>query len=167
MPRGAPCPWHPIASPADEVLAWRVFLEARGIVQPFKQAHRETYTLTDAERATGTYSNRFAAHVLRQHQLAALAQERGWAYHLQGGTAPTGTTTPSAKWGWWPRGGRNCSPASCRASPSPTGRRSRIAASALHPPFEDDTQLAVILRKAFLLAQDREINDATIRRQIG
>jgi hypothetical protein len=36
------------------------------------------YLLTDAERRTGTYSNRFAAHVLRQHQFNALCAARGW-----------------------------------------------------------------------------------------
>src|SRR6185503_12049082 len=49
--------WHPITSPADEVLAWRQWLEKHEIVQPFKQAHREVYALTDAERTTQTYSN--------------------------------------------------------------------------------------------------------------
>jgi hypothetical protein len=78
------CLWHPIDSPAAEVLGWRRLLENRRIVQPFKQAHREIYVLTEAELATETYSNRFAAHILKQHQLAALCQARGWAYRLQG-----------------------------------------------------------------------------------
>lgn len=76
--------WHPLGSPADEVLAWRVRLEAWEVVQPFKQAHREIYLLTDAERQTATYSNRFAAHILKQHQFAALCRQRGWTYALQG-----------------------------------------------------------------------------------
>ncbi len=76
--------WHPVERPPDEVRAWRRLLEERGVTQPFKQAHREVYLLTPAEEATGTYSNRFAAHVLRQHQMAALARERGWSYALQG-----------------------------------------------------------------------------------
>jgi hypothetical protein len=76
--------WHPVGAEAAEVLAWRRFLEDRELRQPFKQAHREVYLLTDAERTTGTYSNRFAAHVLRQHQMAALARGRGWTYALQG-----------------------------------------------------------------------------------
>jgi hypothetical protein len=76
--------WHPIDSTAAEVLAWRRSIERRGVVQPFKQAHREIYVLTDAERATATYSNRFAAHIVKQHQLAALCQSRGWTYRLQG-----------------------------------------------------------------------------------
>ncbi len=76
--------WHPIAVAADAVLAWRRRLAALEITQPFKQAHREIYVLTDAERETRTYSNRFAAHILRQHQFSALCRERGWRYTLQG-----------------------------------------------------------------------------------
>jgi hypothetical protein len=76
--------WHPLRSAADDVLAWRDWLERHEVTQPFKQAHREIYVLTEAERQTDTYSNRFAAHILRQHQLAALCQSRGWDYHLQG-----------------------------------------------------------------------------------
>ena len=76
--------WHPLGRPREEVRAWRERLAELGVTQPFKQAHREIYVLTDAELGTGTYSNRFAAHVLRQHQLAALLRERGWRYTLQG-----------------------------------------------------------------------------------
>ncbi|MDH3230046.1 MAG: DUF4132 domain-containing protein [Alphaproteobacteria bacterium] len=76
--------WHPIGVAAEEVLAWRRRLAALEITQPFKQAHREIYVLTDAERETRTYSNRFAAHILRQHQFSALCRERGWRYTLQG-----------------------------------------------------------------------------------
>lgn len=76
--------WHPLGQAVDVVAAWRRWLEGHEIVQPFKQAHREIYILTEAEQRTGTYSNRFAAHILRQHQFAALARERGWTYTLQG-----------------------------------------------------------------------------------
>jgi hypothetical protein len=76
--------WHPISESADGVLAWRRRLAELEITQPFKQAHREIYVLTDAERATEIYSNRFAAHILRQHQMNALCQARGWRYTLQG-----------------------------------------------------------------------------------
>lgn len=76
--------WHPLnADPAD-VMAWRKIILDSGITQPIKQAHREVYVLTDAERSTETYSNRFAAHILRQHQFRALCQARGWRYDLQG-----------------------------------------------------------------------------------
>jgi len=70
--------WHPIDEEATTITAWRSFLERKQITQPFKQAHREIYILTDAERSTGVYSNRFAAHVLRQHQFNALCAVRGW-----------------------------------------------------------------------------------------
>jgi hypothetical protein len=76
--------WHPITASEQTVLAWRHWLERHGVSQPFKQAHREIYILTDAEQQTATYSNRFAAHILRQHQFAALCQARGWSYRLQG-----------------------------------------------------------------------------------
>lgn len=76
--------WHPLDSPAEDVLAWRRRIMARAITQPLKQAYREIYVLTDAERRTGTYSNRFAAHILRQHQFRALCQTRGWRYDLMG-----------------------------------------------------------------------------------
>jgi hypothetical protein len=76
--------WHPIDADPKTVVAWRNRLDDLKITQPFKQAHREIYILTDAERRTGTYSNRFAAHILRQHQFAALCSQRGWDYHVQG-----------------------------------------------------------------------------------
>ncbi len=77
--------WHPIEAPGgtDETLAWRRFFEEREIRQPFKQAHREIYLLTDAERRTETYSNRYAAHVIRQHQFSALCGVRGWKNRLR------------------------------------------------------------------------------------
>jgi Domain of unknown function (DUF4132) len=77
--------WHPIDSTIAEVLAWRLWLEAHAFVQPFKQAHREVYLLTDAERVTNNYSNRFAAHIIRQHQFASLCRQRGWNASLIGG----------------------------------------------------------------------------------
>jgi hypothetical protein len=76
--------WHPRHGTVDEVKGWRDWLEAHEVRQPFKQAHREIYVLTDAERQTEVYSNRFAAHILKQHQFAALCQQRGWRYALQG-----------------------------------------------------------------------------------
>jgi len=76
--------WHPLNSDPQTVLSWRCWTEDNAVVQPFKQAHREVYVLTAAERETRSYSNRFAAHILRQHQLAALARQRNWAYTLMG-----------------------------------------------------------------------------------
>lgn len=70
--------WHPIEDEAEAVLAWRDRIEALRIVQPFAQAWREIYRLTDAERTTGTYSNRWAGHILKQHQAMTLARLNGW-----------------------------------------------------------------------------------------
>ncbi|MEU6903386.1 DUF4132 domain-containing protein [Streptomyces virginiae] len=75
--------WHPVGREPAEVLAWREWLERYAVTQPFKQAHREVYLLTDAERRTRTYSNRFAAHVLRQHQFNSLTSARGWHNRLR------------------------------------------------------------------------------------
>lgn len=75
--------WHPITASADEVCAWRDLIEKSGIRQPVKQAHREVYPLTDAERTTATYSNRFAAHILKQHTFQQLAADRGWKSKLR------------------------------------------------------------------------------------
>ncbi|MDH6217382.1 DUF4132 domain-containing protein [Streptomyces pseudovenezuelae] len=75
--------WHPVGHDPAETIAWRDWLERHAITQPFKQAHREVYLLTDAERATGTYSNRFAAHIVRQHQFNSLAAIRGWRNKLR------------------------------------------------------------------------------------
>jgi len=75
--------WHPIGRTLEEILAWRERIEALQITQPFKQAHREVYLLTEAERRTASYSNRFAAHILRQHQFHALATGRGWRNTLR------------------------------------------------------------------------------------
>ncbi|THA84811.1 DUF4132 domain-containing protein [Streptomyces sp. A0592] len=81
---GAPVElWHPVGREPAEVLAWREWLERHAVTQPFKQAHREVYLLTDAERRTRTYSNRFAAHILRQHQFNSLTAARGWHNRLR------------------------------------------------------------------------------------
>lgn len=86
--------WHPAGAEPLVVLAWREWLDSHQVTQPFKQAHREVYLLTEAELNTETYSNRFAAHVLKQHQFSALCRQRGWSYQLQGwfdsgGSVPT------------------------------------------------------------------------------
>ncbi len=75
--------WHPIGKAAEEVAAWRSWLDEQQIQQPFKQAHREIYLLTDAERNTRVYSNRYAAHVVKQYQFNALCALRGWKNQLR------------------------------------------------------------------------------------
>lgn len=76
--------WHPIQASAAEVLAWREWLQQAQVLQPMRQAFREIYLLTDAERESGSVSRRFAGHLLRQFQLNALLRERAWSYTLQG-----------------------------------------------------------------------------------
>lgn len=70
--------WHPLDAKAGETTTWRQNLIDLGIIQPFRQAWRETYLITDAERSTATYSNRFAGQILKQHQMRALAIANGW-----------------------------------------------------------------------------------------
>jgi hypothetical protein len=93
--------WHPIGTRDDVVLAWRVFLENRGVRQPFKQAHREMYVVTGAELATNTYSNRFAAHIIRYPQMVRLAQARGWSGGTVGMFDPTDNKMPGVKLPQW------------------------------------------------------------------
>lgn len=76
--------WHPATASTDEVSSWRDWLLREDFVQPFKQAFREVYLLTPAELETATYSNRFAAHVLRYQQLYALFKERAWVANYLG-----------------------------------------------------------------------------------
>ncbi|WP_426404105.1 DUF4132 domain-containing protein [Streptomyces sp. R-07] len=70
--------WHPLRAGGEEVAEWRAALAEREERQPFKQVFREVYPLTPAELTTGSYSNRFAGHVLRYGQARALMAERGW-----------------------------------------------------------------------------------------
>ncbi|HXQ38242.1 MAG TPA: DUF4132 domain-containing protein, partial [Anaerolineales bacterium] len=75
--------WHPINVEADVIMEWRQWLMDHEIRQPFKQAYREVYLLTDAERNTHVYSNRYAAHILRQHQFNSLCAAKGWKNSLR------------------------------------------------------------------------------------
>jgi hypothetical protein len=77
--------WHPISAgtndiPISEVTSWREWLLTHEVQQPFKQAHREVYLLTAAEKKTRSYSNRFVAHIVKQSQFNALCKARGWKY---------------------------------------------------------------------------------------
>jgi hypothetical protein len=91
--------WHPIGFPVQTVRAWRDWLQSHEVCQPFKQAHREIYVLTDAELRSANYSNRFAAHILRQHQFAALCTQRGWKFLFMGGFDVH--ATPTLELGAW------------------------------------------------------------------
>jgi hypothetical protein len=70
--------WHPAQSEVEQVRRWRDDVMDSGLRQPFKQVFREVYLLTPAERQTGSYSNRFAGHILRYRQANALMRVRGW-----------------------------------------------------------------------------------------
>jgi hypothetical protein len=76
--------WHPLASEASEVQKWREHIFTSGVRQPFRQAFREFYEVTDDERQTKMYSNRFAGILMRQHQFSSLCRARGWKYRLMG-----------------------------------------------------------------------------------
>lgn len=76
--------WHPALCTVAEIKAWRDFLMRHQVSQPIRQAYREVYWLTDAEVNTRSYSNRMAAHILKQHQFNSLAKTRGWSYSLIG-----------------------------------------------------------------------------------
>lgn len=76
--------WHPLSTDARELQRWRDLVFKYGVRQPFGQAFREFYEVTDTERETRLYSNRFAGVLMRQHQFASLCREREWDYRLMG-----------------------------------------------------------------------------------
>lgn len=63
---------------AGKLALWQRAIVKRKIVQPFKQAFRELYILTPAERETRVFSNRFAGHVVSSKVAARLMGARGW-----------------------------------------------------------------------------------------
>ena len=85
--------WHPIGFEVDVVLQWRDALQKAGIAQPFKQAYREVYLLTEAERRTETYSNRFAG----PYSKTASDEFAGGAAELEKFPAPDGGRFLSAR----------------------------------------------------------------------
>jgi hypothetical protein len=76
--------WHPVNASEEVIIGWREKMMELEWQQPLKQAFREIYLLTEAEINTRTYSNRMAAHILKQHQFSSLANLRGWKYSLMG-----------------------------------------------------------------------------------
>ena len=76
--------WHPVFSDENEIVLWRERMMDLQWKQAIKQAFRELYILTDAEINTRNYSNRMAAHILKQHQFKTLAVMRDWKYALMG-----------------------------------------------------------------------------------
>ncbi len=92
--------WHPLASDSAEVQRWRERIFAAKIRQPFRQAFREFYEVTEDERQTRMYSNRFAKVLMRQHQFASLCRARGWDYRLMS-TSFDGANVPTKKFDPW------------------------------------------------------------------
>src|SRR5580692_9798065 len=92
--------WHPLASDSAEVQGWRERIFAAKIRQPFRQAFREFYVVTDDERQTKRYSNRFAKVLMRQHQFASLCRARGWDYRLMSANFD-GANVPTKKFDPW------------------------------------------------------------------
>jgi hypothetical protein len=92
--------WHPLASDSAEVQRWREHIFAAKIRQPFRQAFREFYEVTEEERQTRMYSNRFAKVLMRQHQFASLCRARGWDYRLMS-TSFDGANVPTKKFDPW------------------------------------------------------------------
>ena len=79
-----------LAHPLDllesgEWTAWQreCFFSER--IQPFKQVFRELYVLTEAERAEGDISRRYAGHQVNPRQAQALLAGRGWISHPEEG----------------------------------------------------------------------------------
>jgi hypothetical protein len=83
-------------------------------VQPFKQVFRELYVLTEAEKADGTLSRRYAGQQVNPRQATALWGSRGWLVSADEGVSRTfhdaglttwvtflaGTFTPAEIEGW-------------------------------------------------------------------
>ena len=70
--------WHPMDGDVAAVEAWRDRLDLLRVTQPFAQVWREVYALTDDERANGAYTDRWAAHILKQDEAMTLAWLNGW-----------------------------------------------------------------------------------------
>jgi hypothetical protein len=70
--------WHPINAPVKIVRAWRNFLAAHQVDQPFDQVNRVIYAPTAEELADGFFSSRFAAQVLNSRKFKTVIRQRGW-----------------------------------------------------------------------------------------
>ena len=73
---------HPVTLYERGLLAqWQREIVSRRIRQPVKQAFRELYLLTPAEREAGDVSRRFAGHVVDGKVAAQMLGGRGWSVH--------------------------------------------------------------------------------------
>lgn len=76
--------WHPLDSMPSEVRAWRDLIFRRELIQPIKQAFRETYCLSPDEDWQSPKSEVFSRHIIKQNQAAALLKARGWKVAMKG-----------------------------------------------------------------------------------
>ena len=65
----------------DTLAGWQAEVVRRRLRQPVKQAFRELYVLTPAERSSGTTSLRFAGHHVDGRVAVRLLSARGWSSH--------------------------------------------------------------------------------------
>lgn len=63
---------------AGRLIACQQHVVSSGLVQPFKQAFRECYVLTPAEREAGDVSRRFHGRRVKTAVLGAILSARGW-----------------------------------------------------------------------------------------
>ena len=77
---------HPVDLRASGTwVAWQEQLFVDEQRQPFKQAFRELYVVTDAERTGGPLSRRYEGHQVQPRQAAALLGQRGWLVDRENG----------------------------------------------------------------------------------
>ena len=96
-PRG-PCRvrlWHPVMADAQTRQAWRARVLELGLRQPLWQLWRPVYELTDAERRTAIYSNRFAGLLLDQPVFVRILRNRGWVLKSRMLGVPTDEAKPA------------------------------------------------------------------------
>jgi hypothetical protein len=172
------------------VLAWRRWLDRHEIVQPFKQAHREVYSPTAEELAAGSVGNDptwidraptptdreywtsifvsplSESGLTRRAVLEDLIPRLPMADRLQladcflvvrGDRATYKIHLGSGNVLREPGGDYLCLVPDAR---SRAGREVRV-------PFEGDDMLALILKKAFILADDQTLTDPLIVPRIG
>jgi hypothetical protein len=76
--------WHPVEASDEAVEAWRDFIVARRVTQPFKQAYRETYRVDVRSGPDAVLDSRFADRPLAYDQMRALMGARGWTAQMLG-----------------------------------------------------------------------------------
>jgi Domain of unknown function (DUF4132) len=97
-PPSGPCRvrlWHPVMADAQTRQAWRARLLEIGLRQPLWQLWRPVYELTDPERLTATYSNRFAGLLLNQPVFVRILRNRGWVLKSRMLGAPADEVKPA------------------------------------------------------------------------